>query len=308
MMTTAGPANNEARENGLHCFQGQASDVEAFIYAELTSEHEEGCRLEGTVEGPYCRTAHTLKASIPFQSAAPGDSLLASVAIPDPCFWTPHAPHLYRANLQLRLGANVLQSWQIELGLRQFGVHRGDFMWARRRWVWRGIWYDDRWDAARIDASSLDACRTVEVACAVPTPDEITCRHASESGVVLMAAVASESPTRAATLRRLSRWPAVAAICLTGSSRHTPPPMARNVPIGQHVLSSEPFFQADWAEFIVYEIDNGGELECVDDCPLPVVVLRRMTSSAVKIEAARQQCDALQRDLATIGDYSGYLV
>ena len=52
-------------------FQGQASDVEAFVYIELPRAVDRDANVQAEISGPWCDHAHTLKASVPFGKTAP---------------------------------------------------------------------------------------------------------------------------------------------------------------------------------------------------------------------------------------------
>ena len=92
----------------LELFFGDASDAVARVYARLPcDETTTGSQLTGELIGPECRFAQTLSARIPFQDRGPGESLLAEAVVPDPCFWTPELPMLYKARIE-RKGPEVV--------------------------------------------------------------------------------------------------------------------------------------------------------------------------------------------------------
>src|SRR3954471_17984228 len=90
----------------LELFFGDANPAETRVYARCATGSlkagQQRPQITGILTGPFCEYAQTLAATIPFVDAGPGKSSLAQAIVPDPCFWTPELPYLYRAHLELR--------------------------------------------------------------------------------------------------------------------------------------------------------------------------------------------------------------
>src|SRR3954454_8553352 len=93
---------------GLELFFGDASDAHARVYAQFQTPDRDGLTLAGRLRGPTCAYAHTLQTTLQFVDRGPGPSLLAEAYVLEPSFWTPDLPHLYRAELDLRRGSELI--------------------------------------------------------------------------------------------------------------------------------------------------------------------------------------------------------
>ena len=130
---------------GLQVFFGASDPAQARIYAQVELPesllaNQADLQLSGRLIGPDCEFAHTLPARIPIvHRDASHARLLAEAIVPDPCFWNPELPFLYRAEIQLHRGNSLLASWQRTLGIRRLGP-RGRFLFFDgKRFVLRGI-------------------------------------------------------------------------------------------------------------------------------------------------------------------------
>ena len=113
----------------------------------------------------------------------------------------------------------------------------------------------------------------------------------------------------AGELARVSSQVAALAVCITaGPQAGSFGPAPRNLVIGQHVRASEALTVADWADFLVCDVDRTDQLRSLRQFAVPVVVHRRRSPQVESVAAARRECDVLQRDLATEGDFAGYVV
>jgi beta-galactosidase/beta-glucuronidase len=107
----------------IEIFVGDVNDVEGHVFARfkrVPSEQDEGeaIVLSGTLRGPYCETARTLPAEIPFRDLSPKKSGLAQAIVPDPCLWSPELPHLYRVDVQAHQGERIIAKHHGTIGLR----------------------------------------------------------------------------------------------------------------------------------------------------------------------------------------------
>jgi hypothetical protein len=106
---------------------GDVSDVEAHVYARYRPEFarpteaspSERVLLHGILRGPFCETAHTLPADIPFRDLAPREIGVARAIVPDPCLWSPELPHVYHVDVQARQGGHVIAEYHGKIGLRR---------------------------------------------------------------------------------------------------------------------------------------------------------------------------------------------
>jgi hypothetical protein len=286
----------------LEIFFGEASDAEARVYARLSGAEFAGCRITGRLLGPECRFAQTLPATIPFRDRGPGATPLAEATVPDPCFWTPELPFLYRAELEIRFpGSATIEKINRPVGIRRLGCLRQSLYLDAKRWVARGAIRE------RAAIGDLAAARAAGAVLYVPEADDAFCLEASQLGVPLIVEVPIGSHLKS-EISRLARWPAVFIAVLDSSAPvdESVSAAARNLLLAARVddASAAPL----WAKALVCSAQ--ALADCAGQChPLldrPIVVLNGQ-SSADSIAAARAACDILQRDLNVVGDFAGYL-
>ena len=113
MMKLPGNPADQQRASGaapsllarLEVFFGEVHPAAARVYASLqTDDLPRNCALSGSIRGPFCRYASTLQSSASLVSRSHNGGLLAEAVLPDPCFWTPDLPHLYRVQVELAAG------------------------------------------------------------------------------------------------------------------------------------------------------------------------------------------------------------
>jgi hypothetical protein len=105
---------------------GDVSDVEAHVFARYSpastqasgAPSSEPVLVRGTLRGPFCETARTLPAEIPFRDLGPAQISVAKAIVPDPCVWSPELPHLYQVDVEARQGERVLGEYHGKIGLR----------------------------------------------------------------------------------------------------------------------------------------------------------------------------------------------
>ncbi len=115
--------------DALEVFFGDANPAEARVYARTANEKS----ITGQLTGPECEFAKTLPARIPFSPLA-GNRGISEAIIPDPCFWTPELPFLYRA--QLDVGGDRTERI---IGIRRFGVRDRHLHFDGKRFVLRAV-------------------------------------------------------------------------------------------------------------------------------------------------------------------------
>lgn len=296
-------------DDRLEIFFGEANNAAARVYARLADESmTDNCCLTGRVIGPTCPYSHTLSATIPLRAKSAresaGGALLAEAVVPDPCFWTTELPFLYRVELELRRGDEVLASAQRLLGIRRLGVHGRRLIFEGRGWGARGV------DVREVPERPLAAWRAADLAMIVEQPDDALCAEASRLGVLLIAELAGEDESLAADLRRLARWPAVAMAMLPAGVPFEPSlrKVARNLLVAERVQGSGFRVQDFKADVWVCEDETAERIAATaQETLLPVLAWRR-AGWRDELADARRECDLLQRDLANTGEFAGFLV
>jgi hypothetical protein len=300
----------------LELFHGQATPGECRLYARIEGcDPSDGWQLSGTLLGPECRFAQTLPATYRWRDLGPGRALLAEAFLPDPCFWSPQLPHLYRASLELRHRGMLRGTFAQSVGVRSFGARRRDLSWEGKRWVLRGVL------ASESTAPNLAPWHAGPTTMVVDNPSDELCRGGTAGGVLIAARLSATSgdgtggvDRLAAELTRLARWACVGvAIIDAGSSRtivesSTLTKPAGNILLAQYFPAGSPVVPGAWAKAAaVTAAGSGSEFAAaVADCPVPVIAMRTADQSS-DVATGRQRCDELQRDLAPAGDYAGYI-
>jgi hypothetical protein len=303
-------------------FFGDAADAEARVYVlatpigETDAANLDGLKITGRVEGPKCRYSHTLPARIPvrFRGVRTSDGrgeLVGEAIVPDPNFWTSELPFLYCATVEVRLGEEVVATYEQDFGIRPLGVRGKRLVFDGKTWVPRAV----RREVVVGDAP-LELWREMATAMVVDDPDEELCREASECGVILF--VSSSQVTGARNrIRSICRYPAVAMLIvphftLAGIEHHVPDlrSCARNLLIADSDTLEEGvrFGLQSANAAVLHRQRAGGEqiasLMAYDPRP---ILIQANTGKRSLIEA-REACDKLQADLAGKCDPAGYIV
>lgn len=299
----------------LQLFYGDANEAEARIYAALPREElSADSRLSGELLGPFCRYSHTLPAKIRFADRGPGKTLLAEAVVPDPCFWTPELPFLYRATFQIvdKSGGAATVANDRPFGIRRLGVDGTSIYLDTRRFVFRGV----RRDTAEVN--DLKEARSTAAVLYVSNPGDDFLREASEEGVLLAVDLTSERGDSlprsvgggdiADALSRLARFPAAAIVILNADVPFAKKLRlaARNTLLAQRATSVLPPSLAAWAHVAWWEIDDPHEHRSSPP-NVPIVVYREARETTT-IGEGRRACDRLQAELADLGDFAGYFV
>jgi hypothetical protein len=284
----------------LEIFFGAASETMCRVYARIDFPQPlDRAQLTGTLTGPTCLYSETLPATFSFVDRGPGESLLAEAVVPEPCFWTPEMPHLYRAEVQLRDGGKLLAQVECTFGIRPLGAGGGKLLYAGRVWVLRGVSSDE------LPPVELAAWHDGDTAMLVRDPDDALCEAASRVGVLVVADLATAD---AGAMRRLSRWPAVGVVAVPGSVAPELTQLGRNTILAQRFSAGEPVSPASWARAAICEL---AQTDCLPEglagCAVPLIAMRR-ADKLESVVAGRAACDRLQRDLAPFGQFAGYIV
>jgi len=280
---------------------------QVFVRAARPTELDD-CALHGYVHGPRCELAHTLPAKFTLQDLGAGPTLLARTTITDPCYWTSDLPQLYEVHVELRRGTEVLAREQRMIGLRGIGARDQRLVREGKAWIPRGV------SLASLSGSDVTALREHLLVgiCSSPPLDLLV--EASRLGVYLIVYIDATQQDVASTLHQLARWPAVMMAVIRGadSAAKSLTQIAPNVILAQHAparhLSS--LQPAAWASAIVAEvsaIDSLSDWNSLVKLSLPVLA-QRQVDQQLSAEDARSECDRLQRDFASVGQFAGYWV
>jgi hypothetical protein len=289
----------------LDVFYGDLTANRAIVYARLPRPPDgAGLSLVGTIRGPRCLHAETLPATSPLVDLGPGPTLLAQALVPEPCFWSPDLPAIYDVTINLRRGSDIIATARREIGLRSFGVRGRHMILDGKRWVLRGV----------LDGSTTAALprqwQAAAVACVTESTDHERLSEASQWGALTAVVVVGNAADIAARLRQLALYPAVAIAIVQGRL----PPDSNPTSIAPNLLFAQPFsFQEEfavqaWANLLYAETDNFNAMKSLAAATdLPLLAVRRLASPA-PLDSARAACDTLQRDLAPLGQFAGYIV
>jgi hypothetical protein len=293
-------------------FFGEASDAEARVYARLGGDEFAGTRIAGRLIGPECRFAQTLPAAIPFRECthhAPRDEMtegkshnlapLAQAIVPDPCFWTPDLPFLYRAQLEIH-GGGAVEKIDRLFGIRRLGCMRQSLYLDAKRWVARGAIRE------RAAVDDLSAARAAGAVLYVPNIDNAYCLEASRIGVPLFVEVPPSDYLKS-QISNLARWPGVFVAVLDASAAVDDEVAAAAPNLLLGVKIDNPASAPAWAKVII--CSARALADCARQChpERPIVAVADNTKNS-DIATARSHCDRLQHDLAPSGDFAGYLV
>ena len=287
----------------LDVFYGDLTVNRAFVYARLPRPAADaGLSLVGQIRGPRCLMAETLPLTSPLVDLGPGPTLLARAALPDPCFWSPDLPAIYDVTVNLLRGTEIVASARREIGLRTLGVRGKYFSLAGKRWILRGV------SPASTTANLPRQWHETAAAYVTAQPDETYLQEASQFGAVTVVEV---SGTRAEIqLRELARHPAVSIVVVRGElpADFKRTQVAPNLIVAQLLSRGVALAVRPWAQALWAESDDPlliGRIAALAD--LPVIAARRLVQP-LPLDQARAACDELQRDLASIGQFAGYVV
>jgi hypothetical protein len=288
----------------LDVFYGELTVNRASVYARLPRPAEdEGLRLTGHVVGPRCFNTRTLPTTTHLFDLGAGPTLLSRALVVDPSYWSPDVPSIYDVTIELRRGAKVLVTARREIGFKPLGVRSRSFVLQGKHWVLRGVC-----------ASSTKVLlpREWHAVSAAFVTHEMDARlaEASQRGAMSLVELSGEAEEIISRLRILAMFPAAIMAVIRG---HLPRQfaikgIAPNLMLAQPLDPIREFMLQPWANAIWAESGEPAvlkELQTLSD--LPIVAVRRLQSPH-PVEQARVACDKLQRDLATTGQFAGYVV
>lgn len=307
---------------GAEIFHGELATQRASLFVRLSeASTRNGYRLTGQIRGPFSVRGETLPATHPFLDQGPGDSILVKATVPDPVHWSVDQPALYKVSLQLHE-----QGKQIDTCERSFafhGVHTSGKHFRRegRTLVLRAA--SCEWIVQEEDRSAATwLARTDGLACWVPSgkvPPEESARFGLPLLVELEEIPSATENQVLAQLKGLTHNPAIIAALLspTAGAIAKQSKWPHNLLLGTRQSVTRPLEVPNWAEFVLLDLEDSfasgeGEdraqqaIKAALEIPLPVVVVQ--SGGTASLQHARQACDTLQRRIAPLGQFSGYVV
>jgi hypothetical protein len=289
----------------LDVFHGDLTVNRAYVYARLSRPADNrGLSLVGQVRGPRCKLAETLPATSPLVDLGPGPTLLAQALLPDPVFWTPDLPAIYDVTVNLLRGTELIASASREIGLRSLGVRGHSLFLNGKRWVLRGV------STAGTTARVPSDWHEIQAACCCDDSRPGDLLEASGCGTLTLVHVPARGGPVIPRLRQLARFPAAAIAVIDAP---LPPDfrksqVAPNLILAQGISPDHRWPREPWTEVLVVQADEPewiAEAGTLDEVP---IIAARYLRSPVDLATARAACDTLQRDLAPLGQFAGYVV
>lgn len=229
-------------------------------------------QIQGTFRGPFCKYSHTLPSTVPIRNG--------TAIVVDPCYWSPKLPFRYNINLTY-VDASGTHEYQAMWGLRWCVPHKGNLLLDGKGYVLRAVeWRDD---------FELESYR--EHACALLTHRRLDAKiyeQASELGVVIVDTDA-EPFEGERSAEAIALQPAV----------HT---------LYQSDAKTDALSLSPEDENVAVKIVDESSIRSLQnaDCLSSVFAHRRIDASS--LSDMRRECDTLQSDLASYGQFSGYLI
>ncbi len=284
--------SNASQDAELELFYGSLNPAVGRVYARWGRAERAGLSVRGTLTGPSCAYADTLPATSRFVDRGPGGPPLAEAIVPEPSFWTPEMPHVYRAELELLDGGQVVARVERTFGFRPLGAAGARLRFDGKNWVLRGVGIDEE------NVGELATWRESSTTIMVKRPSDLLCEAASRLGVLV---VAELDEFDLMEIRRLSRWPAVGMVVLPACCNDGFSAVAHNLLLAERIGGAQP---SPWADVLICEIALG-QPGALPESSLPIIAERRHGATAVC--DGRAACDRLQAELAPAGLLAGYI-
>jgi hypothetical protein len=294
-----------ANLSDLDVFYGDLTANRAYVYARLPRPADDaGLTLTGFIRGPRCLHAETLPLTAKLVDLGPGATVLARALVPEPCFWSPDLPAIYDVTVNLLRGSEIIATENREIGLRALGVRDRNLFLEGKRWVLRGV------TVSSAIATLPRAWHETSAAYVAEQAGHEQLAEASQFGAIVVVRVDGVDEHIAPALRRLALHPAVALAVienqLPGNFQHAA--IAPNLLLAQRLENGATFTPQPWAHAIWADADDTRALKTLlRAIDRPIIAVRRLTSP-LPLDQARAACDLLQRDLAPIGQFAGYIV
>ncbi len=182
-------------------------------------------------------------------------------------------------------------------GIRPLGARGRRFYYEGKPWVLRAV--------QGMNGNELLACHEIDAALFVDDPEDELCDAASRLGVLLTANLGRHAAYVPSIIRRLAQHAAVGLIVIGEEFAYDTQPRswAPNIVFVQRI-NGPSWSPRPWANALLCPADQVADVMKVT--PLPVIACRPAVSN--NVAQRRALCDALQRDLAGMGDIAGYIV
>jgi len=286
----------------LDVFFGELTPARAVVYARLPREAGVDLTLSGTVRGPRCLHAQTLPANFSLVDLGPGPTVLARAIVTDPTHWTSELPAIYDVMVRVQRGAELLATERREIGLRALGTRGTQLALGGKNWVLRGVL------KSSTNAKLPREWHAAGAALVCDGDEDEALAEAGQWGAVSVVRVSAGGEEAVRRIRMLARFPGVAVVLIQGEL----PRGFRKAAVAPNVLLAaalrSPTSRPTWAELLLVEARDADRFaEIAKQAKLPVVAVRRL-DAPLDINRTRAACDELQRDLAPLGQFAGYVV
>jgi hypothetical protein len=204
--------------------------------------------------------------------------------------------------VRVERGTETIATERREIGLRPLGMRGRQLFLAGKNFVLRGIHTTST--TARLprewhDAAAALVCDQVD--------DELL-SEASQWGALSQVFFEASGDELNQRLQLIARYPGAAIAVFQGdvAPDFNKPNVAPNLLLAQQINSTAP--AAPWADLLIVSADHVSHLhEVAAAAQKPIMVVRRL-AAPLPLAEARAACDALQRDLAPLGQFAGYIV
>lgn len=287
----------------LDVFFGELSVHRASIYARLPRPIDDaGLKITGHVRGPRCRLAQTLPVNANLVDLGGGPTLLARAVMPEPNFWSPDNPSIYDVTVNLQQHGKILATARRSVGLRALGVRDRRLHFEGKNWVLRGVAAASTIASHPADWHSVSSAYVAE-----HNIDRFV--ETSELGVLAIAPIDADGDI-SLQLRRLALHPAaaLAVIRIPPGKQFKLTGIAPNIILAQTLPAFGTFEPQAWAQAIWAETTDANTLTQLQTMfEIPIIAVRPLTTPQ-PLANARAACDELQRDIASLGQFAGYVV
>jgi hypothetical protein len=290
--------------SALDVFHGDLTVNRAYVYARLPRPADDsGLSLVGQVRGPRCKLAETLPVTSPLVDLGPGPTLLAQALLPDPVFWTPDLPAIYDVTVNLLRGTEIIATARREIGLRSLGVRGRNLFLNGKRWVLRGV------SKCSTTARSPREWHEVQAAYINDDLELADLAEASQWGTLALI-YAVNSDDLLSCIRQLATFPAVAIVATDAElpAHFRKSQVAPNVLLARWLGDERWSARQSWADLLFVSADEPERIAQASTLTELPIIAARYLEPTVGLAAARAACDALQRHLAPLGQFAGYVV
>lgn len=280
-------------------------------------------KVSATIRGPRCELAKTLPAGFSLSKMMLGEHALLRGVITDPSFWSSDLPAIY--DVTIRIPQNSSEEFTIKRSIGVRPVSRSKQYVVREGKVWiprivRPEAIDG--EAAIADYRNQLAAALVPLNADAQSFQEFADR-ASRTGCYVIAnihAACESDQLRAVEIAR--QFPAVMMVCFAPEHQPTATVLAAasGLLIGTIIAADEESSSSDlqeqlaWAGVLIVEAATAGAITALAQRASfrgPVIAMRKLTSAST-LATARDACDRLQSDLATLAvpflPFAGFVV